>query len=72
MDFIEREAAKAVRDKLKVILPALKTAYYSMSRLEEDYNWDIKSPEMCEAYMTLASAYIEVVESLEEEKEGAK
>ena len=72
MEFIEREAAKAVRDKLKVILPALKTAYYSMSRLEEDYNWDIKSPEMCEAYMTLASAYIEVVESLEEDKEGAK
>ena len=71
MDFIEREAAKAVSDKLKVILPALKAAYYSMSRLEEDYNWDIKSPEMCEAYMTLASAYIEVVESLEEE-EGAK
>ena len=72
MEFIEREAAKALRDKLKVILPALKTAYYSMSRLEEDYNWDIKSPEMCEAYMTLASAYIEVVESLEEDKEGAK
>lgn len=71
MEFIEREAAKALRDKLKVILPALKTAYYSMSRLEEDYNWDIKSPEMCEAYMALASAYIEVVESLEEE-EGAK
>lgn len=72
MDLIEREAAKAVSDKLKVILPALKAAYYSMSRLEEDYNWDIKSPEMCEAYMTLASAYIEVVESLEEDKEGAK
>lgn len=72
MEFIERAEAKALRDKLKVILPALKTAYYSMSRLEEDYNWDIKSPEMCEAYMTLASAYIEVVESLEEDKEGAK
>ena len=71
MEFIERAAAKALRDRLKVILPALKSAYYSMSRLEEDYNWDIKSPEMCEAYMTLASAYIEVVESLEEE-EGAK
>ena len=72
MEFIERAAAKALRDKLKVILPALKAAYYSMSRLEEDYNWDIKSPEMCEAYMALASAYIEVVESLEEEEEGAK
>ena len=67
MNVIEREAAKALRDKLKVILPALKTAYYSMSRLEEDYNWDIKSPEMCEAYMALASAYIEVMASLAEE-----
>ena len=67
MEFIEREAAKALRDKLKVILPALKAAYYSMSRLEEDYNWDIKSPEMCEAYMTLADAYLEVIESLAEE-----
>ena len=72
MEFIEREAAKALRDKLKVILPALKTAYYSMSRLEEDYNWDIKSPEMCEAYMTLADAYLEVMASLEEDKEDAK
>lgn len=71
MEFIERTAAQDLRDKLKVILPALKAAYYIMSRLEEDYNWDIKSPEMCEAYMALASAYIEVVETLEEE-EGAK
>ena len=72
MEFIERAAAKALRDKLKMILPDLQAAYYSAKRLEDDYNWDIKSPEMCEAYMTLASAYIEVVESLEEEKEGAK
>ena len=72
MDFIERTAAQDLRDKLKMILPDLKAAYYIMNRLEDDYNLDIKSPEMCEAYMTLASAYIEVVESLEEEKEGAK
>lgn len=65
MEFIEREAAKALRDRLKMILPDLKAAYYSMERLEDDYNWDIKSPEMCEAYMTL-------VESLEEDKEGEK
>lgn len=72
MDFIERTAAKDLRDKLKMILPDLKAAYYIMNRLEDDYNWDIKTPEMGEAYMTLASAYIEVVESLEEDKEGAK
>ena len=67
MEFIERAAAKALRDRMELNVPDLKAAYYSMSRLEEDYNWDIKSPEMCEAYMALASAYIEVVESLAEE-----
>lgn len=72
MDFIEREAAKAVRDKLKMILPDLKAAYDSMKRLEDDYDWNIKSPEMCEAYMTLADVYIEVMESLEEEREVEK
>lgn len=72
MEFIEREAAKALRDRLKMILPNLKAAYYSMKRLEEDYDWDFKSPEMCEAYMTLADVYLEVVESLEEDKEGEK
>ena len=55
-----------------MILPDLKAAYYIMNHLEDDYNWDIKTPEMGEAYMTLASAYIEVVESLEEDKEDAK
>ena len=72
MEFIEREAAKALRDRLKRILPDLKAAYYSMERLEEDYDWDFKSPEMGEAYMTLADVYLEVMESLEEDKEGAK
>ena len=67
MEFIEREAAKALRDRLKVILPDLKAAYYSAKRLEYDYNWDVRSDQMCEAYMTLADAYIEVVESLEED-----
>ena len=72
MDFIERKAAEAVSDRLKMILPDLKAAYYSAKRLEYDYNWDVRSDQMCEAYMTLADAYIEVVESLEEDKEGAK
>ena len=67
MEFIERAAAKALRDKLKVILPALKAAYYSAKRLEDDYNWDARSDQMCEAYMTLAGAYLEVMESLAEE-----
>lgn len=72
MDFIEREAAKAVRDKLKMILPDLKAAYYSAKRLEDDYNWDVRSPEMCEAYMNLADVHLEVMESLEEEREVEK
>lgn len=67
MDFIEREAAVAVRDRLKMILPDLKAAYYSAKRLEDDYNWDARSDQMCEAYMTLAGAYIEVMESLAED-----
>ena len=72
MEFTERLEAEAVRDKLRMILPELKAAYHNMEYLEANYNWDVKSPEMCEAYMALASAYIEVVESLEEEKEDAK
>ena len=67
MDFIEREAAKAVSDKLKMIPPDLQAAYYSAKRLEDDYNWDARSDQMCEAYMTLAGAYLEVMESLAEE-----
>ena len=72
MDFIERKAAEAVSDRLKMILPDLKAAYYSAKRLEYDYNWDARSDQMCEAYMTLADVYLEVMESLEEDKEGAK
>ena len=72
MDFIEREAAKAVSDKLKMILPDLKAAYYSAKRLEDDYNWDARSDQMCEAYMTIADVYLEVIESLEEEREVEK
>ena len=63
MDFIERKAAEAVSDRLKMILPYLKAAYYSAKRLEYDYNWDVRSDQMCEAYMTLADVYLEVMES---------
>ena len=70
MDFIERKAAEAVSDRLKMILPDLKAAYYSAKRLEYDYNWDARSDQMCEAYMNLADVYLEVMESLEEDKEG--
>lgn len=72
MEFIERREAEAVRDKLRIILPELKAAYHNMEYLENNYNWDVKSPEMCEAYMTLADVYLEVMESLEEDKEDAK
>lgn len=57
-------------DRLKMILPDLKAAYYSAKRLEYDYNWDARSDQMCEAYMNLADVYLEVMESLEEDKEG--
>ena len=72
MDFIERKAAEAVSDRLKMILPDLKAAYYSAKRLEYDCNWDARSDQMCEAYMNLADVYLEVMESLEEEREVEK
>ena len=72
IDFIERKAAEAVSDRLKMILPDLKAAYYSAKRLEYDYNWDARSDQMCEAYMNLADVYLEVMESLEEEREVEK
>ena len=72
MQFIERSAAVAMRDRLKRILPDLKAAYCNMKRLEDDYNWDIKSPEMCKAYMTLADVYLEVVDLLAKERHEEK
>ena len=72
MQFIERSAAVAMRDRLKRILPDLKAAYCNMERLEDDYNWDIKSPEMCKAYMTLADVYLEVVDLLAKERHEEK
>lgn len=72
MQFIERSAAVAMRDRLKRILPDLKAAYYNMKRLEDDYNWDIKSPEMCKAYMTLADVYLEVVDLLAKDRHEEK
>ena len=56
MEFIEREAAKAVSDKLKMILPDLKAAYYSAKRLGYDYSWEVRRDQMCEGYRTLAGA----------------
>ena len=72
MQFIERSAAVVMRDRLKRILPDLKAAYYNMKRLEDDYNWDIKSPEMCKAYMTLADVYLEVVDLLAKDRHEEK
>ena len=77
MEFTERLEAEAVRDKLRMILPELKAAYHNMEYLEANYNWDVKSPEMCEAYMTLADVCFGVMESLDgveslEKKEGGE
>lgn len=72
MQFIERSAAVAMRDRLKRILPDLKAAYCNMERLEDDYNWDIKSPEMCKAYMNLADVYLEVVDLLAKDRHEEK
>lgn len=70
MEKNERQEAEIMRDRLKKILPVLKCAYENAKGLEYEYDWDIDSHEICEAYMTLADAYIGVIKSLEEEDEG--
>ena len=68
----ERHNAEAIRDRLNKILPDLKIAYENAKYLAEKYNWDMDYWDMCEAYMNLANAYIDVVETLDEDDGGAK
>ena len=70
MDKLERQSAEVMRDRLEKILPELKLAYENAINLEFKYGWDTKLFEMCEAYMNLADAYIDVVATLEEEDGG--
>ena len=70
MDKIERRSAEAIRDRLKKILPDLKLAYEDAKLLAHKYDWDIFCFDMCKAYMNLAHAYIDVVQTLEEEDRG--
>lgn len=72
MDKIERRIAEAIRDRLKNILPDLKLAYENAKYLAEKYNWDMAYFDMCEAYMNLANAYIDIVETLDEDDGGAE
>ena len=69
MTKIERQSAKMMRDRLKKILPDLKLAYENAKDLANKYNWDMFCFDMCEAYMNLAHAYIDVVQTLEEKDE---
>ena len=59
-----------MRDRLKKILPDLKLAYENAKDLANKYNWDIYYFDMCVAYMNLAHAYIDVVQTLEKEDRG--
>ena len=72
MDKIERQSAEMMRDRLKKILPDLKLAYENSKSLELEHNWDMNYFDICEAYMTLAEAYIGVMEVLAEDDGGAK
>lgn len=72
MDEKEKRHAKMVRERLNKILPDLKVAYDNAKTLEFEYNWDMNYFDICEAYMTLAEAYIGVMEVLEEEDGGAE
>lgn len=69
MTKIERQSAEMMRGRLKKILPDLKLAYENAKDLANKYNWDMFCFDMCEAYMNLAHAYIDVVQTLEEEDE---
>lgn len=66
----ERRNAEEMRDKLKNILPDLKLAYEDAKLLANKYDWDMFCFDMCEAYMNLANAYIDVVQTLEEDDKG--
>ena len=73
MTKVERQSAEMMRDRLKKILPDLKLAYENAKDLANKYNWDMFCFDMCEAYMNLAHAYIDVVQTLEEkDKRGAE
>ena len=73
MTKIERQSAEMMRDRLKKILPDLKLAYENAKDLANKYNWNMFCFDMCEAYMNLAHAYIDVVQTLEEkDKRGAE
>ena len=68
----ERRDAELMRDRLKKILPELKLAYANAKSLEFEHNWDMNCFDICEAYMTLAEAYIGVMEVFAEDDGGAK
>ena len=72
MTKFERHNAEEMRDKLKKILPDLKLAYDDAKLLATKYDWDINYFDMCEAYMNLANAYIDVVQTLEGEDGGTE
>ena len=72
MDKAERQSAEVMCDRLKKILPDLKLAYENAKDLAEKYDWDIGYWDMCEAYMTLADAYIGVMEALAKDDGGEK
>ena len=66
----ERHNAEDMRDRLKKILLDLKLAYDDAKLLANKYDWDMFCFDMCEAYMNLANAYIDVVETLDEDDGG--
>lgn len=70
MDVDERAEADVMRDRLKRVLPDLKLAYENAKSLESRHEWELSSWDICEAYMTLADAYIGITDTLKELDEG--
>lgn len=67
MEADELLEVNTMRDRIKRILPDLKLVYANAKYLESRHMWDLDSWNICEAYMTLADAYIGILDSLEEE-----
>ena len=72
MDENERIDAELMRDRLKKILPDLKLACENAKDLADKHYWDMNCFDICEAYMTLAEAYIGVIEVFAEDDGGAE
>lgn len=63
----EINTVEILKRRLAKVLPDLKAAQECAKELTFFHNWDLPYAEMAEAYITLADAYIGVLDAEEEE-----